>query len=87
MNSVNAALHKYKIAKKDFDEKNMDMHKKTKFVDEVSEMSKKMKLKYASLPDNHFGSSVSNNRLFNTGRPTKETMVGRKNVMFSSLIE
>lgn len=81
------SLHNYKIVKKDFDEKNMDMHKKSKFIDEVSEMSKKMKLKHATLVDDHFGGSVSNNRLFNTGKPTKETMVGRKNVMFASIVD
>lgn len=86
MNS-SANLHDYKIVKKDFDEKNMDMYKKSKFVDEVSEMSKKMKLKHATLVDNHFGASVSNNRLFNTGKPTKETMLGRKNVMFASIVD
>lgn len=80
-------LHNYKIVKKDFDEKNMDMHKKSKFIDEVSEMSKKMKLKHATLVDDHFGGSVPNNRLFNTGKPTKETMVGRKNVMFASIVD
>lgn len=80
-------LHNYKITKKDFDEKHMDMHKKSKFVDEVGEMSKKMKLKHSSLPDNEFGISVPNNRLFNTGKPTKETMIGRKNLMFASIVE
>jgi hypothetical protein len=80
-------LHNYKIGKRDFDEKNMDMRKKSKFVDEVSEMSKKMKIKYSSLPGNDFGASVSNNRLFNTGKPSKETLIGRKNMMFASIVE
>jgi hypothetical protein len=80
-------LYNYKINKKDFDEKNMQMRQKAKYVDEVGEMSKKMKLKYSSLPDNEFGKSVPNNRLFNTGKPSKETMVGRKNMMFASIVE
>jgi len=80
-------LYNYKINKKDFDEKNMQMRKKAKYVDEVSEMSKKMKLKHSSLPGNDFGNSVQNNRLVNTGKPTKETMVGRKNMMFASIVD
>lgn len=79
-------LHEYKI-NKDMNEKNIDMYKKTKIVDGVSELSKKMKLKHASLPEENFGWSVPNNRLFNMGKPTQETMINRKKMSFAGIVE
>lgn len=62
--------------------------KKEKLFDEVAETSKKMKVKYESKPDReHFGNSISVDRLIRTVRPTKESMIARKNIAFASLID
>lgn len=80
-------MYKHQIGK-NLDEAMDNFRKKNKIVDEVSDMSKKMKLKYESKPDeNHFKSSMTVNRLVHTARPTKSSMIGRKNIAFSSLIE
>jgi len=79
-------LHTYKI-KKDINDKNTDMLKKAKLVDDVKESSGRMKLKYSSAVENNFGSSIPNNRLIATGRPTKETIRDRKHMSFVSLVE
>jgi hypothetical protein len=48
-------------------------HKKSKLVDEVDQMSKKMKLKFGSVPDaNHFAKSMTVNRFIRKAKPTKE---------------
>jgi hypothetical protein len=67
---------------------NFDLPKKSKIVDEVSDMSKKMKLKYQSVPEaDRFGDSIRVNRLIKKEMPTKSSMIGRKNIAFSSLLE
>jgi hypothetical protein len=63
-------------------------HKKSKLVDEVDQMSKKMKLKFGSVPDaNHFAKSMTVNRFIRKAKPTKEAMVNRKNIAFASLVD
>lgn len=86
-----SSLHNYVIPKYNFtndtNEKHVNLQLKKNIIDEVGDMHKKMKLRYASIPENNFSASVPNVRLINTGRPSKETLVSRKNLMFESLVE
>jgi len=80
-------MYKYKITK-NLDDAMTNFAKKDKMVDEVADMSKRMKLKHQSLPDNnHFGKSMSVDRVVKTSMPTKSSMVGRKNLAFASLVD
>jgi hypothetical protein len=83
-----SSLSNYIISSKgDMNEKHVGLKLKKTIIDEVTDMSKKLKLRHASIPEDNFSASVPNVRLINTGRPSKETMVSRKNMMFASIVE
>lgn len=86
-----SSLYNYKIptqgANSDMDQKHVNLKLKKNMIDEVGDMNRKMRLRHASVPEDNFSASVPNQRLINTGRPSKETMVSRKNLMFESLVE
>lgn len=79
-------LSSYQI-KKDINDKHLELSTKKKIIDLVGQESNRKKNRNATtfepLPDY----AISNERLFNTGRPTKETMKGRKHISFSSIVE
>lgn len=83
-----SSLSNYIISSKgDMNEKHVGLQLKSTMIDEVGDMSKKLKLRHSSIPEDNFSASVANVRLLNTGRPTKETMISRKNMMFASIVE
>ena len=77
----------YKIKSKDINDKHIEFVGKKQLVNLVEQESNRKKNRNSTTFEPLLDDAISNTRLFNTGRPTKETMKGRKHISFSSLVE